>query len=279
MHRILGMALVAGLTLGFCLLAAGPRVALLAALAFAIQWVVFVPAWLRQSERFYDLTGSISYLVLIWASWASSTDPGPRGLVVSLLMSLWASRLGLFLFRRVRREGDGRFDEIKANPLRFALAWTLQGCWIALTSLAAWTIHATPAAPLGALDALGVGMWTAGFALETVADRQKAAFRADPATAGRFVDVGLWRWSRHPNYFGEILLWTGIAVIGSSVFTGLGWLGWISPVFVALLLTRVSGIPLLERRADERWGEDPDYRSYKDRTPVLLPWPPRDQER
>ena len=101
--------------------------------------------------------------------------------------------------------------------------------------------------------------------------RQKRRFRADPANKGQFIHTGLWARSRHPNYFGEIVLWIGIAIITLPVLRGWHWVTLISPVFVTLLLTRVSGIPLLEKRADERWGGQEDYETYKVRTPVLIP--------
>jgi steroid 5-alpha reductase family enzyme len=119
---------------------------------------------------------------------------------------------------------------------------------------------------------LGLLIWIAGFAIEVISDRQKSAFRH--RHPGRFVDTGLWAWSRHPNYFGEIVLWTGIAVIASSTLRGWQWVTLVSPVFVLFLLTRVSGIPMLEKRADERWGDDAAYQRYKENTPVLVPRPP-----
>ena len=118
-------------------------------------------------------------------------------------------------------------------------------------------------------------IWLGGFLLEVTADAQKARFAQDPAQRGRFIQSGLWAWSRHPNYFGEIVLWTGLFVAGLHSYQGGQWVAVLSPLFVTLLLTRVSGIPLLERRADKRWGSDPSYQAYKSRTPVLIPRPPR----
>jgi steroid 5-alpha reductase family enzyme len=128
--------------------------------------------------------------------------------------------------------------------------------------------------PLGGSAALGTAVWLAGFAIEVVADRQKSRFRADPGNRDRFITTGLWAWSRHPNYFGEITSWVGIALIAWPALAGWQLATLISPVFVFVLLTRVSGIPLLESRAREKWGHDPDYRAYRARTPVLLPRPP-----
>jgi steroid 5-alpha reductase family enzyme len=122
---------------------------------------------------------------------------------------------------------------------------------------------------------VGIIVWIGGFAIEVVADRQKSVFKQDPSNQGRFIKTGLWAWSRHPNYFGEIVLWTGVAIVALPVLSGWRWATLISPLFVILLLTRVSGIPMLEARAEERWGDEEEFRRYTKDTPVLIPRPPR----
>jgi len=247
-----------------------------AALAFIVQWIAFVPAFARQTERFYDLTGSVTYVTVTLVALLVGGASDHRSWVLASLVTVWAARLGSFLFRRVLADGsDSRFDDIKPSAPRFLVAWTLQGLWVFLTLNAALiAITTVEPAPIGVYDALGVSIWVAGFAIEVVADRQKRAFRK--SSPGRFIDTGLWAWSRHPNYFGEIVLWTGVTVSASSTFSGWQWVGIISPFFVAFVLMRVSGIPLLERRADQRWGDDERYQRYKARTPVLIPRLPRD---
>jgi steroid 5-alpha reductase family enzyme len=128
--------------------------------------------------------------------------------------------------------------------------------------------------PLGAIGIAGIVVWAAGMLIEIIADRQKSAFKADPVNAGKFINTGLWAWSRHPNYFGEILLWTGMAIVAVPVLQGWQWATLISPVFVAFLLIKVSGIPLLEAKADKLWGGNEDYAAYKRNTPVLMLKPP-----
>ena len=122
---------------------------------------------------------------------------------------------------------------------------------------------------------IGLGVWLFGFAVEVVADAQKSSFKNDPVNQGQFIRTGLWAWSRHPNYFGEIVLWTGVAVMAIPVLTGWQYATLISPVFVSFLLMKMSGVPLLERKADERWGGQEEYEAYKAATPVLIPRPPR----
>lgn len=253
-----------------------PLLAALALFGFVVQWLVYVPSFLRQTEHYYDLTGALTYASVILLA-AVLSAPDARGWLITALVLIWCGRLGSFLFLRVRRSGkDSRFDDIKPYWGRFLMAWTLQALWVFITLLAALVAVTSPAtAGWDALATLGLVVWIAGFAIEATADRQKSAFKADPANRGRFIQHGLWAWSRHPNYFGEIVLWTGIAIMATPTMAGWQWLGWISPLFVCWLLTKVSGIPMLEEQADQRWGGQPDYEAYKANTPVLLPRPPR----
>ena len=250
--------------------------AIAAVLAYVINWVVFVPSYLSRTETYFDLTGSATYVSLILVASLASGDLDTRAVVVAGAVLVWAVRLGSFLFTRVRRDGgDGRFDRIKTDVLRFLMTWTLQALWVLLTLAAALAvITSDDRHEVDGFLVVGMALWLAGFAIEVVADRQKSAFRADPANTGRFITSGLWAWSRHPNYFGEITLWVGIAVAALPVLSGWRWLMLISPVFVVVLLTRISGIPMLEHRAEKRWGDDPEFRAYTDTTPVLVPRPP-----
>ena len=252
-----------------------PTMLLCVLLAFAVQWVVFLHAWKNHTEKFFDLTGSLTYLtVLVVALLLGNGDP--RSLLIAALVAIWAVRLGTFLFRRVSQDGhDRRFNQIKHSLSTFFMTWTLQGLWVSLTlacGLAAMTSLGSQ--PLGIFAILGTLLWLVGFGIEVIADRQKSDFRAIEANQDRFISHGLWSWSRHPNYFGEILLWTGIALIALPALSGWQYLTLISPLFVYLLLTKISGVRMLENRANRAWGEDPDYQAYRARTPVLVPRPP-----
>ena len=246
-------------------------------LAYVINWVVFVPSNRAKTEHYFDLTGSMTYLTVTAVAVLLSDDLDARAIIVAVMVGVWALRLGSFLFRRVRRDGrDGRFDEIKTDPLRFFMTWTLQGLWVLLTLACALAIiTGSERRSIGWVAIVGIVVWVAGFAIEVFADRQKSVFKQDPANEGRFITSGLWAWSRHPNYFGEITLWTGIAIMALPVLSGWRWVTLISPIFVILLLTRVSGIPMLETRAEKRWGDDEEFQTYTRNTPVLIPRPPR----
>lgn len=253
-----------------------PVFALCGALAFAINWLAFIPAALSQTEHYYDLVGGITYISVTATAVLLSSELDLRATLVAAMVLFWSLRLATFLFRRISRSGgDDRFDDIKNRPLRFFMAWTIQGLWVLLTAAAALAIiTGGEREPLGAVGIVGIVVWSIGILIEIIADGQKSKFRNSPGNKDKFINVGLWAWSRHPNYFGEIVLWTGIAIIAVPILHGWQWATLISPVFVAFLLIKVSGIPLLETKADERWGDQDDYESYKRRTPVLIPKPP-----
>lgn len=253
-----------------------PLFALCIALAFVIQWIAFVPAFTNQTERYYDLTGTITYLSVTTAAVVLSPSTDARSLLLWALVALWTIRLGTFLFRRIQAAGsDRRFDDIKPSFPQFLLTWTLQGLWVSFSLAAALAaITSVTKTGLDLFAVAGLLVWLLGFGIEVVADWQKSRFRAAPENAGKFINTGLWSWSRHPNYFGEIVLWIGVAIIAFPVLRGWQWLTLISPVFVMILLTRISGVPMLEARADKKWGGQAEYEAYKARTPVLIPRPP-----
>lgn len=250
-----------------------PLFALAVGLAFLIQWLAFIPAFALQTEKFFDLTGSLTYITVSTLAFLLNPGHDARAGLLYALVLIWAVRLGTFLFRRIQKAGkDDRFDEIKPNFLRFLNVWTIQGLWVTFT-MAAALVAITSATHKG-LDlfaAIGFLVWLTGFAIEVAADSQKSAFSANPENKGRFISTGLWARSRHPNYFGEITLWVGVAIIALPVLQGWQWVALISPVFVTVLLTRVSGVPLLEAKADKKWGGQEDYEAYKKNTPVLIP--------
>ena len=246
------------------------------AIALAVNGAFFAFAAARRTDVVTDLSYSLTFallaVVLLFAGAAE-----PVQLVASLLVVVWAARLGIYLFRRIMRtKVDHRFDGMRDQPLRFARFWLLQAITVAVVMLpVSYLLDQDDPPGLGAWSIAGGAVWLAGLLIEAVADAQKAAFRAKEENRGRFVASGLWRYSRHPNYFGEMLVWWGLFLYVVPVLHGAAFAVVIGPVFITLLLLFVSGIPLLEKSADEKYGGDAAYRDYKRRTSILVPLPPR----
>ena len=240
---------------------------------FAVQWVGLIHARLFETEHYFDLVGSLTYITVTVFAIQQAAEIGLRQQIIAGVVIVWAARLGPFLFRRIQKAGeDRRFRKIKLSTPRFLVTWTLQGTWVFLTSGAALAAIMTPnAAPLGTVFYVGAAMWVLGFAVEVIADSQKSAFKADPANENKFITTGIWARAQHPNYFGEILLWAGVAVMALPSLSGSAMIFLISPVFVAVLLTRISGVPLLRKTAGARWGDDPEYQAYLTNTPLIIP--------
>jgi len=250
-----------------------PVFALVIGIAFIIQVVAFIPAYKSQTEKYYDITGTITYVLTTAIALLLTEILDIRSLLLAALIVIWALRLGIFLFRRVHNVGkDGRFDNLKPSFIRYLNTWILQGLWVSFTAAAALAaISSKNKVDLEIVGVVGLIIWAAGFAIEIIADSQKKKFKANPKNINKFIDEGLWARSRHPNYFGEILLWFGVSVIAFPVLQGAQLFTLISPIFVYILLTKGSGIPILERRADKKWGGIPEYEEYKNSTPILVP--------
>ena len=242
-------------------------------LAFIIQWVLFIPAYLLQTEKFFDISGSITYISVVIYCFLNNYDPlfvNIGNIILSIIVIIWALRLGSFLFIRIKKAGeDIRFREIKKSPSRFFMTWTLQGMWVSLCSACALAGIAKGII-INNYFYCGLAIFLIGFILEIVADTQKTKFRSNPKNKDKFINSGLWKFSRHPNYMGEILLWLGISIISLSSLEGLELTTLISPFFTYLLLVYVSGIRILEYNGDKKWGHLDSYKTYKKNTPRLI---------
>lgn len=248
-------------------------------ISFVLHWIAFIPSYMAKTEKFYDIVGTVAYLsVLAAASYltviSSNNNLQLRSIIAISLVFIWALRLGVFLFIRVLRVGeDRRFREVKQNFSKFLVWWSVSALWVFLTAANALTMIINNVSSTDDLYFyFGLLLWLIGFSFEVIADEQKRRFKSDKNNKDAFISSGLWRFSRHPNYFGEILLWVGMAIIALPTLIGWQYVTLISPIFIYLLLTRVSGVNLLEERADQKWGGTEEYDSYVERTPELIPF-------
>lgn len=273
--NILFAALAFSFTMTIAYLAKSDIVMQAVMLAFLIQWVAYIPAYIFQTEKFYDLTGSLTYLTVIWFVFFSSNNLSGlniQNLIVVTLISVWAIRLGTFLFGRIHKDGeDKRFRTIKTSASQFFMTWTLQGMWVSICTMCAITaISSSQGIIANALFYLGLAFFIVGFAIEVVSDQQKSAFRAVPENKEKFITSGLWSKSQHPNYFGEILLWSAIALLSISSLNGTQYLTLISPIFTYVLLVYISGVRMLDDMGNKKWGHLEEYKEYKRNTPTLF---------
>lgn len=274
LRNVAGLAICVPLT---ALLSHYTQLETYALVIFGIQWAgALLYAVPFQDETYLDITGSATFAsVSALALYNEAERAGWRGALLTGMTWLWCLRLGAFLFVRIRECGeDTRFEVIRVTPLRFFSLWNIQGLWVFLTLLPVLltTVHGVPNARVEPLDVAGVAVWTVGYLLEVVADYQKTQFRRDARNKGKFIHSGLWAFSRHPNYLGEMMMWLGAFLVAAHALPSplLQALAALSPAFIIFLLTCVSGIPLLEKQAEDRWGATKAYQDYKARTSVLL---------
>ncbi len=240
---------------------------------FLIHLLIFVPSYYFQTEKFFDLTGTISYVSSVFFIFfkTNTVDSINLGsLALSTFIIIWSLRLGTFLFLRIKKAGkDRRFNEIKKSFSWFFMTFSLSGMWVTICSICALTGIANGII-FSSTTIIGIIIFIIGFTIEIIADSQKTKFRAMDDNKDKFISIGLWKYSRHPNYLGEIILWLGISLISFSSLEGLQYITLISPIFTYLLLVNVSGINLLEKSGEKKWGHLDSYKSYKENTPRLI---------
>tara|TARA_Y100000746_G_scaffold224416_1_gene226996 strand:+ start:881 stop:1747 length:867 start_codon:yes stop_codon:yes gene_type:complete len=246
-------------------------------ISFLIHWIIFIPSFLNKTEKFYDFTGMVAYLSVIgFALYQKNKILGSidfDSALLGILISVWTLRLGVFLFYRVFKVGeDDRFKEVKQVPSKFLVWFTVSGLWVSLTSIAALKVLTSQVEHNNYYFVyLGLALWIFGFLFEVIADYQKTKFKNNPENKDQFISSGLWSLSRHPNYFGEIILWIGVFIITIPSLSGIDYLTILSPLFVYTLLNKISGINLLEIKAQKRWGDLDSYKEYRSKTPQLIP--------
>ena len=249
------------------------------ALSFIIHWLVFIPSYFYKTEKFYDITGTVAYLsILLTTAYLINlvNDEGVllRSIISIIFVMIWAIRLGIFLFKRVIKVGeDKRFEHAKKSFSKFLMFFNISALWVFLTIVNVLTMIINNSDSVTDLFfIIGFTIVIIGFIIEVVADMQKRKFRANISNKGQFINSGLWSISRHPNYFGEMMIWVGMSFVTIPILIGWQFITLISPIFVIFLLTKVSGINLLEASANDKWGADKNYQHYKDKTSVLIPF-------
>lgn len=244
--------------------------------ALSINLIMFVPAFLLQTDVLTDASYAITFIVVSYFAYNLGTNNHVTTLVLAMIW-IWALRIGIFLYLRVRKNRkDARFDDMRNHFWRFGRFWLLQGLSVWIILIPALLFFNRSTAALGTWSYVGLGVWAIGLAIETIADLQKSRFTSEVENKGKWISSGLWSWSRHPNYFGEMTIWVGLyLVVSSSLSPDQAILALIGPVYIIGLLRFGSGVPILEKSADERWGKNPHYKVYKHRTGLLIPRPPK----
>lgn len=235
--------------------------------------VLFLIAFRFQTDRLTDASYAITFITLACYGLLAGADTAK--VVLVCMITLWALRLGGFLLYRIWHTGvDHRFDEVRNNFFSFAKFWVAQGISVWVILLPALMALLSDSMTFTAVSFAGVLIWATGLLIEATADWQKYQFSQKPTNKNKWIETGIWRYSRHPNYFGEILVWIGVYLFVVSSLTPLqALIGLVSPLFIMCLLLFVSGIPILEKSADKRWGDNKKYREYKQQTSILLPLP------
>jgi steroid 5-alpha reductase family enzyme len=245
--------------------------------SLGIQAIFFAFAASLKTDKVTDLSYSLSFAAIAALLVVVNRAFAPVQLLAAALVVVWAARLGGYLLARIVRIGkDARFDDKRGDFWKFLQFWLLQAVVVWIVMLPTTILISSPATPApGVLTLVGALLWVVGFAIEAASDAQKSAFKKDRANAGRWIETGLWKYSRHPNYFGEAVLWWGLFLVALPSLRGAFALAAVGPLAITLLLLFVSGVPLLEKSADARYGGDPAYQAYKRGTSLFIPLPPK----
>lgn len=243
---------------------------------FAYMSLWFVISLIKKRNDVADVAWGLGFVLITWTSFFISEDSGVRGLLVGVLVGVWGLRLAWHIHTRNKGKAEDyrylawRKEWGKWFYLRsYFQVYLLQGALLFLIVMPVLLINKNGGAGLGLLDFIGVAVWLVGFLFEVIGDAQLARFIKNPANKGKLMQSGLWAYSRHPNYFGEVTQWWGVWLVALSV--PYGWFGIIGPLTITFLILKVSGVPLLERKMDE----NPEFEAYKERVSIFIPWKPK----
>lgn len=258
------------------------NLAICAIVTVAMQFTFFLVACSCKFDKVTDFAGGTNFVVLAVLTFCLATTWNWRQITVTAFIVVWGLRLsGYLLYRIIKIGEDKRFDDKRENCLAFAGFWTFQAVWVFTVSLPVIFVNAPSSATKlnpdndwTPQDIVGAIFFVVGLLCEAFADIQKFNFRNDPNNKGKWCDIGLWKYTRHPNYFGEITLWWGIFIMSTSILTYGQWAAVLGPLFTMAILLFLSGIPLLEKKADERYRKNELYIEYKTKTSPLVPSPP-----
>jgi len=250
--------------------------AITAIITFVWQFGFYIPAALCKFDKVTDLAYGTNFVVLAIITFFLKETFYPRQIVVTIFVCIWGIRLAGYLFYRIIKIGqDHRFDGARENPLKFGAWFFLQFVTIWSFSLPFILLNASSANPsLAWNDYFGWVLFVIGFVCETIGDQQKFVYRNNPENKDHWCDVGIWKLSRHPNYFGEIVLWWGIFASCASILNTWDWFVILGPVFLTIILLFGSGVPTTEKSTDKRFWKLEEYQQWKKRTPVLIPFFP-----
>jgi steroid 5-alpha reductase family enzyme len=246
-------------------------------ISFAIQTFFFFFASLFKTDKLTDLSYGLSFIALAWYLLSRLDNPELHQIILTLMITLWGVRIVSYLFIRILKMGkDTRFDQLRNNVLEFAKFWILQALsvWIIMLPTI-FVLTTTSDRGCNIITFIGLMIFLFGLVIETVADWQKFVFKNKKSNRDKLITDGIWKYSRHPNYFGEMTLWWGIFIFSTNFMTkDDSWLV-VGPLFISFLLMFVSGIPLLEKKYDVKYKKNKKYRDYRKKTSLLIPLPPQ----
>lgn len=245
---------------------------------FIYFMLFFVIAQVIKNNSIVDMGWGAGFVVVALYALISQGAYLERNILLTVLVLIWGGRLTYYILRRnCGKPEDFRYAKWRREwgrwlvPRAFLQVFMLQGLLMLVIGYPIILVNANPQPGFNTLDYIGLLVWVTGFFFESVGDKQMAEFKKDPANKGHVIKNGLWKYSRHPNYFGEATMWWGIFLLALSV--PFGWSGIISPLTITLLLLFVSGVPMLERK----YKDNPEFQAYALVTSKFVPWFPKKQ--